>query len=156
MQRLILYRESRRSTALAAARNDMLVVKLDSSGNVAWYTFLGGTGIEQAKSIEQTFDGGYIVAGSTTTDITLPQGTKLGAWSGSFDMLLVKLDSGGMVSWYTLLGGTGHDQAHSIEQTSDGGYIVAGNADANIPLLQGEEPINSTMPNESTTCSLSS
>lgn len=123
--------------------NDMLVVKLDYSGNVSWYTFLGGAGIEQALSMQHTSDGGCIVAGYTSTNITLPQGTKLGAYSGSHDMLVVNLDSGGMVSWYTLLGGTGQDQAQSIEQTSDGGYIVAGNTAANIPLLQGKEPINS-------------
>ncbi len=123
--------------------NDMLVVKLDSSGNVDWYTFLGGAGNDSALSMQHTPDGECIVAGYTSTNITLPPGTKLGAWSGSHDMLIVKLDSGGMVSWYTILGGTGQDHAHSIEQTSDGGYIVAGNTGANIPLLQGKEPINS-------------
>lgn len=121
---------------------DMLVAKLDSSGNVDWYTFLGGTGIEQALSMQHTPDGGCIVAGFTSTDLTLPQGTKLGAFSGGHDMLVVKLDSGGMVSWYTLLGGTGQDTARSIEQTSDGGYIVAGNTNVAISTLQGKEPLN--------------
>ncbi len=128
--------------AYSGASPDMLAVRLDSSGNVAWYTFLGGSGIDTAWSVLQTDDGGYIVAGFTSTDLTLPQGTKLGAFSGGHDMLVVKLDSGGMVSWYTLLGGTGQDTARSIEQTSDGGYIVAGNTNVAISTLQGKEPLN--------------
>jgi hypothetical protein len=57
-------------------------------------------------------------------------------------MLLAKLDSGGYVSWYTLLGGTGQEQARSVEQTSDGGYIVAGLVNVAISTLMGKEPLN--------------
>jgi hypothetical protein len=122
----------------------MLVVKLDSSGNVAWYTFLGGTGFDYANSVNVTADGGYIVAGFAGADITFSQGTKLNAHSGNtYNMLVVKLDSSGNVSWYTFLGGTtGGEQASSIQQTSDGGYIVVGYASADISSLQGKTPLN--------------
>ena len=91
------------------------VLKLDSSGNVSWYKLYGG-GFEGARSIQQTSDGGYIVAGFTWT------------YAGSYnDMWVLKLSSDGTVEWeksYNL--DSTYNVAYSIQQTSDGGYIVAG------------------------------
>ncbi len=118
---------------------DMLVVKLDSSGNISWYTFLGG---DDAKSVQQTSDGGYIVAGRASQDITFSQGTKRNPYTRFSDMLVVNLDAGGYVAWYTFLGGTENDGAYSVRQTADGGYIVAGYAQTDISTLQGKTPLN--------------
>ncbi len=121
---------------------DMLVVKLDSNGSVDWFTFLGGATAETANSVQQTADGGYIIAGYGTDIPSLQGKTPINAYSAGFDMLVVKLDSNGSVDWFTFLGGVTNDTASSVQQTADGGYIVAGGATGNIDPLQGKTPIN--------------
>ncbi len=93
----------------------MLILKLDQTGTVSWQKTYGGIDYEYAFSIQQTRDGGYIVAGSTKS---------FGA--GDDDMLILKLDQTGTVSWQKAYGGIDPEAAYSIQQTSDGGYIVAG------------------------------
>ncbi len=95
---------------------DLFVIKLDASGAVSWKKTYGGSSYDRAFSIQQTSDGGYIVAGYTNS---------FGA--GNNDILIIKLDADGTVSWAKTYGGSsGDDWAYSIQQTSDGGYIVAG------------------------------
>jgi uncharacterized delta-60 repeat protein len=101
--------------SFGAGNYDVLIIKLDSSGNIQWSRAIGGTNRDLASSIQQTSDGGYIVAGGT--------------WSfgaGNYDVLIIKLDSSGNIQWSRAIGGTNDDYANSIQQTSDGGYIVAG------------------------------
>ncbi|MDE2180437.1 MAG: hypothetical protein KGJ40_06280 [candidate division NC10 bacterium] len=102
-------------TDLGASLNDAWVLKLDSSGTVTWQQSYGGAIYEWANAIQQTADGGYIVAGSTKS---------FGA--GSYDVWVLKLDNSGTVTWQQTYGGTGDDRAYAIQQTADGGYIVAG------------------------------
>lgn len=104
---------------------DMWVVKLDQNGNLLWDKSLGGTSAEfngdVASSILQTLDGGYLVAGLTTSDnydVSINYGTD--------DMWVVKLDGSGNIQWEKSLGGPSFDQAKSAIQTADGGYVVAG------------------------------
>jgi hypothetical protein len=94
---------------------DIYVVKLDSSGNVQWTKTIGGSDWDGANSIIQSSDGGYAVAGGT-----------LSFGAGSADIYVVKLDSGGNVQWTKTIGGSSSDEAYSITQSSDGGYVVAG------------------------------
>jgi hypothetical protein len=101
--------------------SDYWVVKLDSTGNIQWQKCLGGSLNDNGTSIEQTADGGYIVAGITSSndgDIT--------GFHGIQDYWVVKLDVTGIIQWQKCLGGTNQDQATSIWQTSDGGFTVAG------------------------------
>jgi len=105
---------------------DYWIVKLTSTGNMDWQKALGGNYDDNANSIQQTNDGGYIVAGrsqSTNGDITGNHGNN--------DYWIVKLTSTGSIDWEKALGGTDSDYAHSIQQTSDGGYIVAGVSQSN-------------------------
>jgi hypothetical protein len=83
--------------------------------NISWAKTYGGAGYDYATSIQQTTDGGYIVAGFTDS---------LGA--GEDDFWVLKLDARGDVVWQKTYGGGGWDEASSIQQTTDGGYIVAG------------------------------
>jgi uncharacterized protein YuzE len=96
---------------------DYWVLKLDTNGNVTWQKTYGGTNMDQANSIHETLDGGYIVAGYTDS---------FNASFGVSDYWVLKLDANGNVVWQKTYGGTSVDKAKSIQATSDGGYIVAG------------------------------
>lgn len=123
---------------------DMLVVKTDSTGNVEWYTFLGGSGSDIGSCVSQTSDGGYIISGNSDSDIeSLQSKTPVISYSSSSrDMLVIKLDTSGNVSWLTFIGSSGWDNAYSVKQTADGGYIVAGSGGANIASLNSHNPKN--------------
>jgi DNA replication initiation complex subunit (GINS family) len=93
---------------------NIFVVKLDSSGNVLWSKTISGSYYDFVRSIIQSSDGGYVVVGRTLR-------------AGRYDMYIVKLDSYGDVVWTKTIGGDDdHDEAYSIIQSSDGGYVVAG------------------------------
>lgn len=122
---------------------DILVIKLSAAGAVQWYTFLGGSSADTARSIAQTNDGGYIIGGYTSANISNLGGqTPLNAYSSNSDLLIIKLSAAGAVTWYTFLGGAGNDNDTSVAQTSDGGYVVSGGSGANIASLGGQTPIN--------------
>jgi uncharacterized delta-60 repeat protein len=104
--------------SFGAGYNDVWVLKLDANGNIQWQKAYGGGGIDYARSIKQTSDGGYIVAGYTYSF----------GLSGS--VWVLKLDANGNVQWQKAYGGDWHDEAYSIQQTSDGGYIVAGHTES--------------------------
>jgi len=95
--------------------NDFAIYKLESNGNKSWFKHYGGTGDDGGISIQQTSDGGYVVAGATQSFS-----------NGSFDFAIYKLDSSGNKVWFKHYGGLSNDAARSIQQTSDGGYIVSG------------------------------
>jgi uncharacterized delta-60 repeat protein len=101
--------------SFGAGNSDIFLIKTDANGNIQWAKTYGGTSSDYASSVQQTSDGGYIVAGRTYS---------FGA--GSWDFFLVKTDASGDVQWAKTYGGTGNDRAFSVQQTSDGGYIVAG------------------------------
>ena len=86
-----------------------------AQAQITWAYTYGGSGYEQAAAIQQTSDGGYIIAGHTQS---------LGA--SNYDLYILKLDLFGNAIWQRAYGGSGDDRAQAIQQTSDGGYIVAG------------------------------
>jgi hypothetical protein len=100
---------------------DYWIVKLDSVGNFQWQKCLGGSDNEEAYSIEQTNDGGYIVGGYASSN----DGDVSGC-HGGYDYWIVKLNSTGNIQWQKCLGGSIYEYAYSIQQTIDNGYIVAG------------------------------
>ncbi|UOK41786.1 MULTISPECIES: T9SS type A sorting domain-containing protein [Flavobacterium] len=105
---------------------DYWVVKLNSMGVIEWERSFGGTLNDYACSIQQTIDGGYIVAGDTNSndiDVTDPH--------GYYDVWAVKLTSTGTMAWQRSLGGTNLDATYSILQTADGGYIIAAHSNSN-------------------------
>ncbi|KAA2224819.1 T9SS type A sorting domain-containing protein [Chryseobacterium sediminis] len=100
---------------------DFWVIKLDTNGTIQWQKSLGGSGLDEAQSIQQTSDGGYIVAGSSSSN----DGDVSGSQGGQ-DYWVVKLNNTGNIQWQKSLGGSDSDQLSSVQQTSDGGYIIAG------------------------------
>jgi PKD repeat protein len=111
---------------------DAWVVKLDKSGDVVWQKCLGGSASESGSSIEQTSDGGYIVAGYSSSNDGNVTGNH-----GSQDAWVVKLDQSGDVVWQKCLGGSSIDYGSSIKQTPEGGYIVAGYSGSNDGNVTG-------------------
>lgn len=105
---------------------DFLVVKYNNLGTVVWLKTYGGSGIDWAYALENTQDGGYIVAGFT-------EGSYNGDVSGNHggkDAWVVKLNSSGDIQWQKCLGGSGWDEAWAIKVTEDGGYIMAGRSNS--------------------------
>lgn len=104
---------------------DCWVVKLNASGSIEWQKSLGGSSDDRGSSIKQTADGGYIIAGSTSSvdgDVTENKGMN--------DYWIVKLNSSGNIQWQKTYGSSMEDRGLSVAQTTDGGYIVAGTAGA--------------------------
>lgn len=94
---------------------DVWVIKTDATGLVQWNQTYGGSGNDVALCVIRTSDGGYAIAGYTTS---------LGA--GGNDFWLIKIDATGTVMWNQTYGGVGSDVAVAVVQGSDGGYVIAG------------------------------
>jgi len=111
---------------------DYCIVKLTNSGSIQWQKCLGGTSDDQANSIQQTTDGGFIIAGTSSSNDSDVSGNH-----GNGDCWIVKLTSNGALQWQKCFGGTSYDWATSIQQTTDGGYIVAGTTSSNDSDVSG-------------------
>ena len=94
---------------------DIYLIKTDESGNTLWTRTFGGSGDDFSRSVQQTSDGGYIIGGSTRS-----------FGSGGTDIYLIKTDGGGSILWTNTFGGGDLDVSTSVQQTSDGGYIIIG------------------------------
>jgi len=94
---------------------DVYLVRTDSGGNLLWAKAYGGNGADYGYSVRETSDGGIIVAGYTSS---------FGA--GAFDVYLFKTDSDGVILWSKTFGGTSSDYGHSIKETADSGFVIAG------------------------------
>ena len=101
--------------SFGAGKDDVWVLKLRPDGTIDWQKTYGGEKDEVVYSVQQTSDGGYIVAGGTES---------FGA--GDSDVWVLKLRPDGGIEWQKAYGGTSSDWASSVQQTSDGGYVVAG------------------------------
>jgi hypothetical protein len=109
---------------------DIFIVKTDSYGDTIWTKAYGGSGNELAKSVIETSDSCYIIAGRTNS-----------FGSGGYDVYVLKLDSSGDTLWTRTYGSTNDEWANSICQSSDGGYAIVGYADflgigSNVYLLK--------------------
>jgi len=111
---------------------DVWVVKLNNTGSIMWQRCLGGSNSDCGHSIQQTAEGGYIVAGHTGSN----NGDVSGNHGGN-DFWVVKLDSSGGIQWQKCLGGSNSEWATSVQQSSDGGYVIAGATDSNDGDVSG-------------------
>jgi hypothetical protein len=122
------------SNSVCFSYDDYWIFKLDGSGNTQWQRCIGGTSNDRLFSIEQTTDGGFILAGSSDSNSGNVSGNH-----GSQDYWVVKLDTAGYMQWQKCLGGTGSEYSYSIQQTSDAGYIVAGESQSNNGDVTGNQ-----------------
>jgi hypothetical protein len=93
---------------------DVYLVKTDSTGDTLWTRTYGGSNSEIAHSVQQTTDGGYIIAGTTAPIFDVS------------DVYVVKTDATGDTLWTRTYGGSNFDFGECVQQTTDGGYVVAG------------------------------
>ena len=108
---------------------DYWVIKLDSLGNIVWQNTIGGSGDDALFSAEETVDGGFILGGYSYSGIS---GDKTEANAGGTDCWIIKLNSMGSIVWQNTIGGTLDDGTWNIQQTSDGGFIMAAYSSSNI------------------------
>jgi hypothetical protein len=120
------------TASYGAGDYDFWLVKTDSSGNALWNQtygagpqveegnlLIGFLGDDEARSVIQTDDGGFVLAGYT--------------WSfgaGESDGWLIKTDSDGNMVWNQTYGGTSYDHFNQVISTSDGGFALAGGTPA--------------------------
>ncbi|WP_337968715.1 T9SS type A sorting domain-containing protein [uncultured Flavobacterium sp.] len=110
---------------------DYWVVKLDKQGVIEWQKTYGGEYADILRSMEQTTDNGFILAGYSTSSRS---GDKTENNKGTGDVWVIKINDVGVIEWQNSYGADGDDQPYVIHQTSDGGYIVGANSNSTNPL----------------------
>ncbi|MCI5055320.1 MAG: T9SS type A sorting domain-containing protein [Flavobacteriales bacterium] len=99
----------------ASNKSDILILAVDTNGQMLWTKSYGGPNLEQGSSIRETKDGGFILIGTTNS---------YGA--GGYDMYIIKIDASGNQMWESFAGGTGWDFAYDVVEKHDSGFYICG------------------------------
>ncbi|MFI5148995.1 MAG: T9SS type A sorting domain-containing protein [Bacteroidia bacterium] len=103
------------TSSFGAGRNDIWLAKTDTAGNLAWSRTYGGPLQDYSYDMHPTADGGTILCGYSQS------------WgAGGFDAFLLKTNAAGDTQWTKAYGGPLNDFGNRVQQTTDGGYIMAG------------------------------
>jgi hypothetical protein len=103
------------TSSYSAGNLDVWLVKTDASGDEQWSQVFGGNLNDGGECVRQTQDGGFIIAGMTDS-----------YGEGDSDVWLIKTDANGNEEWNQTFGGSDGDKGYSVQETQDGGFIVAG------------------------------
>jgi hypothetical protein len=113
--------------------SDFWILKTDTVGNLIWKKSIGGSAFDYAQTIQQTNDGDYIIAGSSASN-----GSNVTGNNGGYDYWLVKINSSGDVQWEMCYGGSVSEFGYAgAQQTTDGGYVIAGETSSNDSDVTG-------------------
>ena len=129
-------------TSPGGGPGDVYLIKTNGNGVEEWNKIFGGAGtLDEGRSVQQTNDGGYIICGVTSS-----------FGNGMNDVYLIKTDGTGVEEWSKTFGGINDDEGYSVQQTTDGGYIIAGyltsswsgNSDVYLIKTDGNGNVTST------------
>jgi len=112
------------TTTAVSSSKAVYLIKTDVNGDSLWTKTFEGVNITHANSVHQTTDGGYIISGQFITNQMVSDS----------DIWLIKTDANGDIIWTNTFGAAGNDHSGESQQTTDGGYIIAGSI-GSIPLL---------------------
>lgn len=107
---------------------DYWIWKMDEKGTPEWQKSFGGTGVDVLFSVKNTNDGGFILAGTSSSN---KSEDKKDDSKGQEDFWIIKLDAKGKELWQRTIGGTSQEKLLSVAQTKDGGYILGGTSSSN-------------------------
>lgn len=110
---------------------DYWIWKMDEKGDLDWQKSIGGSGFDLLQSIKNTRDGGFILAGTSSSPKDFQ---KKDSCKGLTDFWVVKLDAKGEELWQRTLGGSGQDELVCAFQTKDGGYMLGGSSSSS-PII---------------------
>ena len=122
---------------------DIFVLKLDSSGSYQWHTFYGSSGIDYGYGIATDGSGNVYVTGSSSATWNGPaMQNPLHAYSGSYDIFVLKLDSSGSYQWHTFYGSSDYDYGYGIATDGSGNVYITGSSSATWNGPSGENPLH--------------
>ncbi len=116
-------------TQASQGNQDYWIIKTDAAGTKLWDARFGGDLNDELTCVRQTSDGGYILGGHSSSGIS---GDKSQASQGNLDYWIVKTDGNGAKLWDARFGGVMNDMLYSLQQTSDGGYILGGYSESGV------------------------
>lgn len=116
---------------------DYWVWKMDEKGELDWQKSFGGSGFDLLQSIKNTRDGGFILAGTSSSNASFQ---KKDSCRGVTDFWVIKLDAKGEELWQKTIGGSGQDELLCAFQTRDGGYMLGGSSSSSPAIIENTNP----------------
>lgn len=114
---------------------DYWIWKMDEKGTPEWQKSFGGTGVDILYSVKNTYDGGFILAGTSSSN---KSEDKKDDSKGQEDFWIIKLDAKGKELLQRTIGGVSQEKLLSITPTKDGGYIIGGSSSSNKTLADSK------------------
>jgi len=103
---------------------DFHLVKLNQQGEEVWEKYFSGQNHDFLSATVATQEGGFLLAGTSYSGKGLD---KKDASKGGSDIWLIRINEFGDELWQKTLGTPQDEEARSVIQTADFGFMVAGN-----------------------------
>ena len=111
----------------ARGNSDFWIIKLNAKGGEEWQKTIGGSGEDELSSVVKTKDGGFVLAGSSSSNLSWDKKSEN---FGGLDYWVVKIDSKGEIVWQNTFGGIYNDELRSVIKTKDGGFLLGGSSNS--------------------------